>query len=131
LHFFAYIQSKDQKLTGAILRLIERERNGRDIDHGLVKKVVESFMTLGIDQNDLKRVSLDVYEKHFEMPFLEATEKYYKLKAEAFLASNSRPDYLKKAEKWKLEEADRVERYLNTHTREPILKQMRACTYQR
>lgn len=38
-----HIQSKQTKLAGAILRLIEQQRNGEAIDQGLVKKVVDSF----------------------------------------------------------------------------------------
>jgi hypothetical protein len=42
-NFFLHIQSKGTKLAGAILRLIEQQRNGETIDQGLVKKVVDSF----------------------------------------------------------------------------------------
>lgn len=44
-NFFLYVQSKHGKLAGAILRLIERQRNGETIDQGLVKKVVDSFVS--------------------------------------------------------------------------------------
>ncbi|EPQ51002.1 Cullin-domain-containing protein [Gloeophyllum trabeum ATCC 11539] len=120
-NFFLHVQSKDQKLAGAILRLIERQRNGETIDQGLVKKVVDSFVSLGIDESDTNKGSLDVYRDHLEVPFLEATEKYYKQESEAFLAENSVSDYLKKAEERLREEEDRVERYLNTDTRKKLI----------
>jgi cullin 1 len=100
---------------------VERQRNGEDIDQGLVKKVVDSFVSLGLDESDINKASLDIYKEHFEIPFLEATEKYYKLESEAFLAENSVSDYLKKAEERLREEEDRVERYLNTNTRKPLI----------
>ena len=118
--FFVYIQKKNSKLVGAILRLIERQRNGQEIDQGLVKKVVDSLVSLGLDEADINKIHLDVYKEHLEIPFLEATEKYYKIESETFLAENSIPDYLKKVEEWSREEEDRVERYLNTNTREPL-----------
>ena len=120
-NFFIPIQNENSKLTGALLRLIERQRNGREIDEELVKKVIGSFVSLGLDEADIDGVCLDVYKEHFETPFLEATEKYYELKSGAFLAENSISDYLKRAEEWLREEEDRVERYLNTSTRKPLI----------
>ncbi|KAI0317673.1 Cullin-domain-containing protein [Amylostereum chailletii] len=120
-NFFLHIQSKQQKLAGAILRLVEQQRNGETIDQGLVKKVVDSFVSLGIDESDINKASLEIYKEHFETPFLDATEKYYKLESEAFLAENSVSDYLKKAEERLREEEDRVERYLHTNTRKLLI----------
>lgn len=116
-----HVQSKHQKLAGAVLRLIERQRNGETIDQGLVKKVVDSFVSLGLDESDINKVSYEVYKEHFEQPFLEATEKYYRKESETFLAENNVQDYLKKAEERLREEEDRVERYLNTNTRKGLI----------
>ena len=104
-----------------MLRLIEKQRNGETIDQTLVKKVVDSFVSLGLDESDTNKQSLDVYKEHFETPFIQATEKYYKTESEAFLAENSVSDYLKKAEERLKEEEDRVERYLNTVTRKTLI----------
>ena len=120
-NLFIPIQNKQTKLASAILRLIKDQRNGDDIDHSLVKKVVDSFVSLGLDDTDTNKACLDVYKDHFEIPFIEATEKYYKQESESFLASNSISDYLKKAEDRLREEEDRVERYLNTQTRKPLI----------
>lgn len=120
-NFFQYIQNKNTKLAGAILRLIEIQRNGDTIDQGLVKKVVDSFVSLGLDENDTNKACLDVYKEFFETPFLETTEKYYKQESEAFLAANSVSEYLKKAEERLKEEEDRVDRYLNTSTRKALV----------
>lgn len=87
----------------------------------MVKKVVDSFVSLGLDEGDILKVSHEVYKEHFEQPFLEATEKYYREESKAFLAENSVPDYLKKAEERLREEEDRVERYLNTNTRKGLI----------
>ncbi|KAG1745820.1 Cullin-domain-containing protein [Suillus paluster] len=120
-NFFLHVQSKHTKLAGAILRLIERQRNGETIDQGLVKKVVDSFVSLGLDETDINKASLDVYKEHLETPFLDATEKYYEQESEAFLAESSVSDYLKKAEERLKEEEDRVDRYLNTDTRKQLV----------
>ncbi|KAG2009878.1 ubiquitin-protein ligase [Coprinopsis cinerea AmutBmut pab1-1] len=117
---FIPIQRK-QKIVNALLRLIENQRNGDTIDQGLVKKVVDSFVSLGLDEADINKACLDIYREHFEVPFIDATETYYKHESEAFLGSNSVSDYLKKAEERLREEEDRVERYLNTSTRKALI----------
>ncbi len=103
------------------MRLIERQRNGETIDQGLVKKVVDSFVSLGIDESDLNKASLDNYKEHFEIPFLISTEAYYEHEFESFVAENSLSDYLKKAEGRLKEEEDRVERYLHATTRKLLI----------
>ncbi|KAG6829544.1 hypothetical protein H0H87_011110 [Tephrocybe sp. NHM501043] len=120
-NLFTTIQEKNTKLANAILRLIESQRNGETIDQGLIKKVVDSFVSLGLDTTDPNKACLDVYKTHFEVPFILATEAYYKKESESFLTDHSLPDYLKKAEERLKEEEDRVERYLNTGTRKPLV----------
>ena len=120
-NFFIPIQNENSKLAGAILRLIEQQRDGQGIDQGLVKKLLDSFVSLGLNKADISETCLDMYEEHFEIPFLETTERYYTLKSEAFLAENSVSEYLKKAEEWLREEEGRVEGYLNTVTRKPLI----------
>ena len=120
-NLFIPIQQKQTKLAGAILRLIEAQRNGDIIDQGLVKKVVDSFVSLGLDDTDTNKACLDIYKEHFELPFIESTQKYYKQESDSFLAASSVSDYLKKAEERLREEEDRVERYLNTHTRKSLI----------
>ena len=101
--------------------LIERQRNGEAIDEGLVKKVVDSFVSLGIDESDLNKASLDNYKEHFEIQFLVATGAYYEHESESFVAENSLSNYLKKVEERLKEEEDRVERYLHPTTRIPLI----------
>jgi len=91
------------------------------IDQGLVKRVVDSFVSLGLDDADTNKECFDIYREHFEAPFIDATEKYYTQESESFLASNTISDYLKKAEERLKEEEDRVDRYLNSQTRKPLV----------
>jgi cullin 1 len=114
------MQKNQSKLAVAILRLIERQRNGENIDQGLIKNVVESFVSLGIDDSDPDKPCLDVYNDYFETAFIEATRTYYKHESEAFLAEYSISDYLRKAEERLREEEDRVDRYLHSQTRKNL-----------
>lgn len=87
-----------------------------------MKKVVDSFVSLGLDESDIDRISYDVYHEHLEAPFLDATERYDRHESEKFLAENSAADYRKKAEGWLREEQDRVERYMNPNTRAALVQ---------
>ena len=118
---FIHVQGRSSNLAGVIVRLIERQRNGEGIDQGLVKKVVDSFVSLGLDDTDINKASLDVYREHLETPFLDATEKDYEQESGAFLAENSVSDYLKKAEEHLREEEDRVDRYFNAEARKQLI----------
>jgi cullin 1 len=115
------MQRRHSKVVGAILRLIKSQRNGEVIDQTLVKHVVESFVSMGIDDVDTSKACLDVYEEHFQRPFLEETEIFYKAESEAFLAEHSVSDYLKKAERRIKEEEDRVDRYLHSSTKDALV----------
>ncbi|KAJ6578957.1 Cullin [Mycena sp. CBHHK59/15] len=119
--FFDPVQGEHEKLTGAVLRLIEQQRDGATIDQGLVKKVVDSFVSLGLDNADPNKECLDVYKAALEAPFLAATERYYTAESDAFLARASVADYLRRAEERLREEEDRVERYLHTKTRRELV----------
>ncbi|EJT47779.1 ubiquitin-protein ligase [Trichosporon asahii var. asahii CBS 8904] len=119
--FFTYIKQESDttpsRLTLAVLRQIELQRNGEIIDNSLLKKVIESYVALGIDDADAQRQNLEVYQDCFQKFFIDATEKYYTAESSAFVASNSVPDYMKKAEERLAEEADRINLYLHDSTR--------------
>ena len=53
-------------------------------------------MSLGLDENDSKKTTLEVYRQYFEKPFVTATEVYYKMESEKFLSENSVTEYMKK-----------------------------------
>ena len=78
-------------------------------------------VALGLDENDPKKTTLDVYKQHFETPFIAATEAYYKAESERFISENSIPDYMKKAEARLAEEESRVQMYLHNSTYKPLL----------
>ncbi|KAJ6464451.1 ubiquitin-protein ligase [Mycena sanguinolenta] len=123
-HLFTPLQAP---ITAAILRMVAAQRDGAQIDQALVKKVVDSFVSLGLDVTDPNKECLDVYKEQFEAPFLTATEAYYSAEAEAFLnaggteGSGNIPEYLKKAEGRLREEEERVVRYLHAKTRKELV----------
>ncbi|KAF2279299.1 Cullin-domain-containing protein [Westerdykella ornata] len=108
----------------AVLKLVEKQRNGETIEQSHIKSVVDSFVSLGLDESDSTKPTLDVYKEYFERPFLEATEKYYENESKQFIAENSVVEYMRKAETRLEEEKDRVSLYLLSEIMSPL---MRAC----
>ncbi|KAK4705022.1 cullin 1, partial [Phenoliferia sp. Uapishka_3] len=129
-HFYKHIQNK-HKLTSAVLKLIEKQRNGETIESDLVKKVIDSFVALGLDEADTNRQNLDVYREAFEKPFLAATEVFYKAESEQYIGDNSVTEYMKKAETRLAEEENRIDMYLHASTRKSLLDQEREVDLQR
>ena len=106
----------------AVLRLVERLRNGETVEHSQIKSVVDSFVALGIDENDQNKGTLDVYRTYFEKPFIEDTEKYYTAESDRFLAENPVVEYMKKAEIRLNEEQDHIPLFLIEEIRVPLTR---------
>lgn len=119
-HMFKQIQSKE-RLSDAVLKQIQRQRNGETIDTSLVKRVVDSFVSLGLDENDTTQQNVEIYRYEFETSFIASTDVYYKTESDAFVAANSVTDYMRKAETRLKEEEDRVELYLHPSTRSKLI----------
>ncbi|KAF8130037.1 Cullin family-domain-containing protein [Mycena galopus ATCC 62051] len=89
-------------LISAILETIAAQCKGAQIDEELVKKVVDSFVSLGMDAEDPKNEGLDVYKELFAVPLLA------QYAPEAFMTRDesnaSIYEYLKKVERRHREE---------------------------
>jgi cullin 1 len=48
----------NEKVVHAVLNLIQRQRNGDSINSSLIKNIVESFVSLGMDDVDAKKSTL-------------------------------------------------------------------------
>jgi cullin 1 len=125
------VRWKEDMFTGtqesvmrSVLKLVEKQRNGETIEQSQIKAVVDSFVSLGLDESDSSKSTLDVYKEYFEKPFLNATSEYYTSESKQFLAENSVVEYMKKAEARLDEEKDRVPLYLLNEIMSPL---MRTC----
>ncbi|KAL4873749.1 hypothetical protein BDV12DRAFT_52519 [Aspergillus spectabilis] len=103
----------DEKVMDAVLNLVEKQRNGETIEQSQIKSIVSSFVSLGLDETDPTKSTLDIYRLYFEKPFLAATRTYYEDESRQFVAENSVVEYMKKAEIRLDEEKARVGLYLH------------------
>ena len=111
-----------EKVMNAVLKMVEKQRNGETIEQAKVKSIVDSFVSLGLDESDSTKSTLDVYRFYFEKPFLNATATYYKQESQAFTTENSVVEYMKKAETRLEEEKNRVGLYLHPDIMSPLMK---------
>ncbi|CAK9857857.1 unnamed protein product [Sphagnum jensenii] len=73
----------------AVITLIDREREGEQIDRALLKSVLGIFVEIGMG-------NMDVYETDFEGFMLQNTAAYYSHKAASWIEEDSCPDYMLK-----------------------------------
>ncbi|CAM9725172.1 unnamed protein product [Ectocarpus sp. 12 AP-2014] len=102
------------RLQSLLLQNIADERASRLIDRDLMKTSLSMLSGLGVD-------GVAVYEEDFENEFLATTRAFYRAESQEFIARNTCPAYMKKAEDRLGEEAARSINYLAAGT-EPKLK---------
>ncbi|GMP87776.1 hypothetical protein CsSME_00040013 [Camellia sinensis var. sinensis] len=101
------------KVRGAVITLIDQEREGEQVDRALLKNILGIFVEIGMGQNEC-------YENDFEEDMLKDSAAYYSRKASNWIVEDSCPGYMLKAEECLKKERDRVSHYLHSSS-EPKL----------
>eukprot|EP00397_Hematodinium_sp_SG-2012_P003195 GEMP01003203.1.p1 GENE.GEMP01003203.1~~GEMP01003203.1.p1 ORF type:complete len:773 (+),score=115.20 GEMP01003203.1:90-2408(+) len=111
-HVSGHPRVKDRLLT-IMLSTISAERGGEHIDFLLLKHTVTMFVDLSVQGKN-------VYRECFEDPYLADARRFYQGESGQYIATNTCPDFLKKAAKRIREEKHRVESYLHESTLEKL-----------
>ncbi|PXF44708.1 Cullin-1 [Gracilariopsis chorda] len=99
----------------AALNIVQRERDGDNVDRSLLRGVLDIFVEMGMGK-------LDVYTSEWEAPFLEETADFYRRTSAKWAEEDSFPDFMRKADCNIIEELERAAQYLNGQTQERLLR---------
>ncbi|XXG80659.1 hypothetical protein AAC387_Pa09g1475 [Persea americana] len=105
------------KVRDAVISLVDKEREGEQIDRALLKNVLDIFVEIGMGQ-------MDCYETDFEADMLNDTAAYYSRKASNWILEDSCPDYMLKAEDCLRREKERVSHYLHSSSEQRLLEKV-------
>ncbi|PON96622.1 Cullin, N-terminal [Trema orientale] len=113
------------KARDAVIVLIDKEREGEQIDRALLKNVIDIFVEIGMGQ-------MESYEQDFEALMLEDSGAYYSRKASNWILEDSCPDYMLKAssfithdaEECLKRERDRVSHYLHSSSEQKLVEKV-------
>ena len=100
--------------AAAILAVINREREGEEVDRSLLRSCVDVFEAMGMG-------TLDTYNQDFEDKLLTSSEQFYGRTSQEWIFADGTPEYLLKAEAALTAEKDRVAAYLHGDTETKLL----------
>ncbi|KAJ2750323.1 ubiquitin ligase (cullin) of SCF, partial [Coemansia nantahalensis] len=100
-------------LLESVFSLMTRIRGGQVADLGLVKSVVDSFVSLGSDEQAMNNRRMEVYDTYFLRPFIDGTRQYYQGESERMLREGSIRSYMVWVFDRIKEEEGRAELYLH------------------
>ncbi|MCD7471287.1 Cullin-1 [Datura stramonium] len=113
-HDLVYQELRDKSIN-AVIVLIEKERDGEQIDRALLKNILDIFVGIGNGK-------MEYYVNDFEDPILRDTAAYYSRKASSWIDKYSYSNYLLKAEECLKKEKDRVSHYLHVSSETKLLE---------
>jgi cullin 1 len=105
-----------KKAREAVLKQVEAEREGEQVDIGLLRDVLAIFQEVGMGR-------LECYESDYEKYLLIETAAYFRCKAAVWIEEDSTPEYLIKAEQYLRAEEGRVDHYLHIDTKPKLLNE--------
>ncbi|XVF62606.1 hypothetical protein PTKIN_Ptkin09bG0021900 [Pterospermum kingtungense] len=105
----------NNQIRNAVISMIDREREGEDIDQALIKNVVAIYVDVG--QGDMK-----YYETDFEDAMFKDTAAFYSNKASNWIKNESYKDYILKVECCLKHERETVSCYLQNRNQNKLLE---------
>eukprot|EP00808_Paulinella_micropora_P023940 g73308.t1 len=102
------------KVTEVLLELIAKDRNMEEVDRDLVRDCIQIYVEMGLGRTVR-------YTEDFQAPFIQATAAYFSKEAAEWLAHDSCPEYLRKAEERFEQEKARLRDFLHPSSQEPLM----------
>ncbi|XP_062017965.1 cullin-1-like [Rosa rugosa] len=104
-------------VLACVIGFIDKEREGGQIDRGLLKNVVDVFVEVGMGQ-------MGGYEVDFEVEVLADSGEHYSRKAVSWILEDSCPDYMVKAEECLRREKERASQYLHSSSEQKLVEKV-------
>jgi cullin 1 len=117
-HLFDAVKDR---LTKKLLELIQKERDGDQIDQNQVAGVIQSYVKLGAIK---PQKQLEIYKEDFEVHFINGTKDYYARESTAFISLNGVSAYMKIAENRIQEEEKRSKKYLDSSSYDRVRREI-------
>lgn len=105
--------------TVALLEQVRRDRAGEEVDRDLLRDCIEIYIEMGSSRPQQARHY--IYSQEFEAPFIAATQEFYTVEVAEWVASDSCPEYLSKAEVRFEQERKRLTHYLHTSSEQKLM----------
>jgi len=118
LWFEQILHPNRHEIERQIAAIILSDRSGVTVDTGVVKRLLHSFVQLGVDP----RKGSSIYQEIFELKFLITTEQHYAGQGDSWMQEYGVEGYVSRALATLQDEAKRVDRYLDKSTGEPLRK---------
>lgn len=113
-----------RRMSAALLKLIEKERNGETVNTRLISTALNSYIEMGINcaEPHVAEPNLSLYRAAFETEFLKDTELFYRTESASVIRKNPVSEFMKKIEIWFNEEQKRAQLYLHDTTLEFLVR---------
>ncbi|XP_035218976.1 cullin-1-like [Stegodyphus dumicola] len=113
-----------RRMSNAVLKLIEKERNGEIVNTRLISIALNSYIEVGVNCADpySNEPNLFLYKEAFETAFLSETERFYATESACIIRKNPVSEFMKKIETWFQDEQRRAQVYLHESTLDALVK---------
>ncbi|XP_011090310.1 cullin-1-like [Sesamum indicum] len=113
-YHLVYGEMNDQ-VRDAVLSLIDREREGEEIDKGIVREAIDIYV-------EIADGSRKYYVQDFEEAMMKATTAFYSRKALDWITNQTYQDYMLKVEECLNQEKGRVSDYLKFRSKYNVVE---------
>ncbi|KAK4441325.1 Cullin-1 [Sesamum alatum] len=113
-YHLVYGEMNDQ-VRDAVLSLIDREREGEEIDEGIVREAINIYVEIGDG-------SPKYYVRDFEKGMMKATTAFYSRKALDWITNHTYQDYMLKVKECLNQEKRRVSDYLKFSSKYNVIE---------